>query len=83
MSRYVAYRQAPNKSHNTHLFSFELAGKTETSWNSDGFSGVSAQRAEILQLAMNYANNLVILGGDVHDSWAYSISEDGMGGGKF
>lgn len=51
--------------------------QTKTSWNSDGWSGVSVQRAQILSMAERYANNFVVLGGDVHDSWSYIMKHNG------
>lgn len=51
--------------------------QTKTSWNSDGWSGVSAQRAQILNMAERYAKNFIVLGGDVHDSWSYIMKHNG------
>lgn len=51
--------------------------QTKTSWNSDGWSGFSTQRAQILSMAERYANNFIILGGDVHDSWAHVMKHNG------
>ena len=51
--------------------------QTKTSWNSDEWSGVSMQRAQILSMAERYANNFVVLGGDVHDSWSYVMKHNG------
>jgi alkaline phosphatase D len=44
-------------------------------WNSDDFGGFAVERAAILEVAKNYANNPVVLAGDVHDSWAYTLYE--------
>lgn len=44
--------------------------------NRDSFAGFSAETVKILEIARDTAKNMVILGGDVHDSYAWTIYED-------
>ena len=45
-------------------------------WNPDDFSGVTAERAKILEFAAT-TNNPIILSGDVHDAWGWTLYERG------
>ena len=45
-------------------------------WNPDDFAGVTVERAKVLEVAAR-ANNPVILSGDVHDAWAWTLYEGG------
>lgn len=46
-------------------------------WNPDDFNGFGAERAAILDMAKEYANNPIILGGDLHDSFAWTLYDKG------
>lgn len=46
-------------------------------WNPDGFDGFSVERAAILDMVKGCTRNGVILGGDLHDSWAWTLYEGG------
>ena len=50
----------------------------DVEWNIDDYSGFHAERARILQVAKESANNMVILGGDLHDGFAWTLVEGGM-----
>ena len=45
--------------------------------NRDGFDGFAFERKNFLKMIKQKANNMIILGGDVHDSYAWTIYEDG------
>ena len=51
--------------------------QTKTPLNSDDYNGFGVERAEILQIAKDNTNNPIILGGDLHDSWAWKLFEGG------
>ena len=51
--------------------------QTKTPLNSDDFNGFGVERAEILKIAKESSNNPIILGGDLHDSWAWTLFEGG------
>ena len=51
--------------------------QTKTPLNSDDFNGFGVERAEILKIAKENTNNPIILGGDLHDSWAWKLFEGG------
>lgn len=53
-----------------------MAERNMTS-NRDGFDGFSFERKNFLKMMKQKANNVIILGGDVHDSYAWTIYEDG------
>jgi alkaline phosphatase D len=42
--------------------------------------GFSAERAAIIDVAKNNANNAIILAGDVHDGWAWTLYDGGVVG---
>jgi len=50
---------------------------TQTTWNRDDWNGFGHERAQILDVCKNDANNAIILGGDLHDSWAWTLYEGG------
>ena len=50
---------------------------TKTPWNTDGFDGFAHERAELIEGFAEHANNPIILGGDLHDSWAWTLYENG------
>ncbi len=50
---------------------------TKTPWNRDGFDGFAHERAELLEAFAENTNNPIILGGDLHDSWAWTLYEKG------
>jgi hypothetical protein len=51
-------------------------------WNADDFNGYGVERAAILDMVQTSANNAVILGGDLHDSWAWQLYDKGEMSGK-
>jgi hypothetical protein len=51
--------------------------QTSTPFNSDDFNGFGVERAAILNIAKDNTNNPIILGGDLHDSWAWKLYEGG------
>ncbi len=50
---------------------------TKTPWNTDGFDGFAAERARLIEGFSKTAENPIILGGDLHDSWAWTLYESG------
>jgi len=44
--------------------------------NRDSFAGFSVETRTMLEIARDVANNMIILGGDVHDSYAWTLYED-------
>lgn len=50
---------------------------TMTPWNRDDYNGFAHERSQILTAFQNYANNAVVLGGDLHDSWVWQLYEGG------
>jgi len=44
-------------------------------WNADGYDGYSHERAELLDMFKTAANNVIVLAGDLHDSWAWTLYE--------
>eukprot|EP00581_Thalassiosira_minuscula_P002081 CAMPEP_0183738948 /NCGR_PEP_ID=MMETSP0737-20130205/55850_1 /TAXON_ID=385413 /ORGANISM="Thalassiosira miniscula, Strain CCMP1093" /LENGTH=676 /DNA_ID=CAMNT_0025973607 /DNA_START=209 /DNA_END=2236 /DNA_ORIENTATION=- len=46
-------------------------------WNRDDWNGFAHQRKQILSILKEYSNNPIILSGDLHDSWLWTIYEDG------
>ena len=51
--------------------------QTSSPWNSDDFNGFGVERAKILDMVKTSSNNPIILGGDLHDSWAWTMYEGG------
>jgi phosphodiesterase/alkaline phosphatase D-like protein len=51
--------------------------QTSTPWNSDDFNGFGVERAKILNMVKTDSNNPILLGGDLHDSWAWTMYEGG------
>jgi PhoD-like phosphatase len=51
--------------------------QTSTPWNSDDFNGFGVERAKMLEITKNDANNAIMIGGDLHDSWAWTMYEGG------
>jgi PhoD-like phosphatase len=54
---------------------YSAMAMTNTPYNSDGMDGFAVERAAILKVAKDDANNAVILGGDLHDLYAWSVNE--------
>ncbi|CAE8623478.1 unnamed protein product [Polarella glacialis] len=50
----------------------------EVPWNSDGFDGFSYERGLILESFKQHTNNPIVLGGDLHDSWAWTLFDGGV-----
>lgn len=48
----------------------------------DSWDGFSHERRLLLDGFRTKTNNPIVLGGDSHDSWAYSVNEDGWLGGE-
>lgn len=55
---------------------------TETPYNRDGFDGFAFERAKLINGFMRHANNPIVLGGDLHDSWAWTLYKGGKTAGK-
>jgi alkaline phosphatase D len=55
---------------------------TDTPYNRDGFDGFAYERANLLNGFAKHTNNPIILGGDLHDSWAWTLYEAGNMSGK-
>ena len=51
--------------------------QTSTPWNSDDFNGFGVERKKILDMVKTDSNNPIMLGGDLHDSWAWTMYEGG------
>lgn len=51
--------------------------QNEIPFNADDFNGFGAERAAILKIAKENSTNPIILGGDLHDSWAWILHEGG------
>lgn len=49
----------------------------QVGWNPDDFNGFGVERAAILDIARENANNPIILGGDLHDSFASILYDKG------
>jgi len=54
----------------------------DVAWNSDDFNGYGFERSLILDMVQKNANNAIILGGDLHDSWAWQLYDKGAMSGK-
>jgi alkaline phosphatase D len=50
---------------------------TNTSLNSDAWDGFSHERGLLLNGFQEKTNNPIVLGGDSHESWVYTLFEDG------
>lgn len=50
---------------------------TDTPYNRDGFDGFAYERAKLIDGFMQNTNNPIVLGGDLHDSWAWTLYEGG------
>mmetsp|Transcript_7305 Transcript_7305/g.13864 ORF Transcript_7305/g.13864 Transcript_7305/m.13864 type:complete len:198 (-) Transcript_7305:493-1086(-) len=55
---------------------------TATPYNRDGFDGFAYERSKILDGFVQHTNNPIVLGGDLHDSWAWTLYEGGRMSGK-
>jgi PhoD-like phosphatase len=55
---------------------------SDVEWNEDDFSGFHYERSKILEVVKKYANNAIILGGDLHDSFAWVLFEGGGSSGE-
>jgi hypothetical protein len=54
---------------------------TGTFWNYDDFNGFGVERAAILDMLKENTNNPIILAGDLHDSYAWTMYEGGANEG--
>ncbi|KAJ1456377.1 PhoD-like phosphatase-domain-containing protein [Pelagophyceae sp. CCMP2097] len=50
---------------------------SKTPWNRDGFDGFAVERAKLLKIFELEASNAIVLGGDLHDNWAWTLFERG------
>ena len=50
---------------------------TSTPWNRDDFSGFAHEQRQILDVVKAASNNPIILAGDLHDSYAWTLYEGG------
>jgi len=49
----------------------------DVEWNQDDFGGFYAERARIMEMGKEL-NNFVVLGGDLHDAFAWTLVEGGL-----
>jgi hypothetical protein len=54
---------------------------TGTFWNYDDFNGYAVERTAILEVLKENTNNPIILAGDLHDSYAWTLFEGGANNG--
>jgi hypothetical protein len=54
----------------------------DSPWNVDDYSGFGHERSAILDMVQTSSNNPIILGGDLHDSWAWQLYDKGAHRGK-
>ena len=50
---------------------------TKTPWNLDGFDGFAHERSKLIEGFAQHTNNPIVLGGDLHDSWAWTLYDHG------
>jgi phosphodiesterase/alkaline phosphatase D-like protein len=55
---------------------------TDTPWYNDDFSGFAIEQREILSILKENSNNAIVLAGDLHDSYAWTLYEDGAVDGE-
>ena len=55
---------------------------TKTPYNRDGWDGFAVERAKLINGFMEKANNPIVLGGDLHDSWAWTLYDGGKMDGE-
>ena len=54
----------------------------DVEWNLDDFGGFPEERKAIMAMAKSSANNMVVLGGDLHDGYAWILRDDGANEGE-
>ncbi|KAG7365757.1 alkaline phosphatase [Nitzschia inconspicua] len=73
-----ALMDAALPSDDSALFRAAVAmSQTMTPWNLDDYNGFGYERKAILDMFRDNANNGIILGGDLHDNWAWKMYEGG------
>lgn len=50
---------------------------TSTPWNRDDYSGFAHEQRRILSMVKEVSNNPIVLAGDLHDGYAWTLFEDG------
>lgn len=55
---------------------------TDTPYNRDGFDGFAYERSNLINGFAQHTNNPIVLGGDLHDSWAWTLYKDGKMSGE-
>ena len=55
---------------------------TKTPYNHDEFNGFAYERAALIDGLVEKANNPIVLGGDSHDSWAWTLYKGGKMDGE-
>lgn len=74
VARYVNFLRATPA--DNFLRIMDALGSLNQTSNRDGFGGTQAELARILEIARDVANNMVILGGDVHAAYAFSVYDN-------
>eukprot|EP00977_Amphora_coffeiformis_P022096 scaffold10436_cov107-Amphora_coffeaeformis.AAC.2 len=56
--------------------------QADVEWNLDDYSGFHHERMKIAELAQTKTNNMIVLGGDLHDGFAWQVPSSGLVEGK-
>ncbi len=60
---------------------FSILNKNSIPWDTDDYNGYQFERAKILNMLKDNTHNAIILGGDLHDSWVWTMYENGASSG--
>lgn len=52
--------------------------QADVEWNLDDYSGFHNERKKIAELAQTKTNNMIVLGGDLHDGFAWQVPSSGL-----
>ena len=58
---------------------FSAAATVGVPWNTDSWDGYQWERKKICELFDEHTHNAVVLSGDSHDAWAFSLTSGGDG----
>lgn len=73
-----AYTDAVLSSPGSYLLrALAAMAERNSPWNLDGWDGFAHERAEIIEKLAAHTNNPIVLGGDLHDSWAWTLYKKG------
>ncbi|CAJ1936746.1 unnamed protein product [Cylindrotheca closterium] len=56
--------------------------QADLEWNLDDYSGFHNERMKIVDLAQTKTNNMIVLGGDLHDGFAWQVPSSGLSEGE-